>query len=99
MSALLIKAQCGGHSPSGKFWLELIFFAHMNAMALNIFVGTKKIHMFHAPAGFCPLEIFWHSEKRGHREGQPWGQAISLLFYDQKKVMISLASNQKGNSY
>ena len=31
----------------------------MNAMALNIFVGTKKMCMFHEPAGFWP-NIFVH---------------------------------------
>jgi hypothetical protein len=47
-------AHCGGHSPSGKFWLELIFSAHMNATDLKILVGTKKMCMFHEPAGFWP---------------------------------------------
>jgi hypothetical protein len=40
-------AHCGGHSPLGKFWLEIILSAHMNAMPLKICVGTKKMCMFH----------------------------------------------------
>jgi hypothetical protein len=42
------------HSPSDEFWLELIFFAHMNTRTLTHFVGTKKMCMFHEPAGFWP---------------------------------------------
>ena len=37
-----------------NFGLELIFSAHMNAMELKTFVGTKKMCMLHEPAGFWP---------------------------------------------
>jgi hypothetical protein len=60
------SAHCGGHSPSGKFWLELIFSAHMNAMVLKISVGTEKMCMFNEPAGFWPnifINLFWGLSK------------------------------------
>jgi hypothetical protein len=37
-----------------------LFSAHINAMDLKILVGTKKMCMFHDPAGFWP-NIFVHT--------------------------------------
>jgi hypothetical protein len=149
----LLVAHNGGHSPSGKFWLKLIFSAYMNAMELLFSRGLENMCMFHEPEGFGPnifLHIFsgplkshfpvssralpgvtssekvnWStfnciatfrktnysrkslpkkctflklrvarihsrdtnpSEKRGHRDGQPWGHAITKSWYAQGRV-------------
>ena len=47
-------AHCGGHSPSGKFWLKFNFSAHMKDMELLFLGGLQKMCMFHEPAGFWP---------------------------------------------
>ena len=45
----------------GSAGFKFIFSAHLHAMALKTFVGTKKMCMFHEPTGFWPkifLNIF-----------------------------------------
>jgi hypothetical protein len=51
---ILSTAHNGGHFPSGKFWLKLIFSAHMNAMELIFFGGLQNMCMVHEPEGFWP---------------------------------------------